>query len=117
MTGGRVVVLGSTGVNFAAGMSGGIAYVYDRERVFDGRCNLDMVDLEGVGDPKEALELRKLIEAHLRYTSSQLARRILEDWEGSLPFFVKVFPMEYRRALGRMTREDLATERQEVVHG
>ena len=117
MTGGRVVVLGSTGVNFAAGMSGGIAYVFDRDRVFDGRCNLDMVDLEGVEDPKDALELRKLIEAHRRHTGSALAGRILEDWEGSLPFFVKVFPMEYRRALGRMTREDLATERQEVVHG
>jgi glutamate synthase domain-containing protein 2/glutamate synthase domain-containing protein 1/glutamate synthase domain-containing protein 3 len=117
MTGGRVVVLGSTGVNFGAGMSGGIAYVYDRDRTFDGRCNLDMVDLEGVTEPREVAELKRYIERHQRYTASGRAEQILSDWEGSLPYFVKVFPMEYRRALGRMTQEDLATERQEVVHG
>jgi glutamate synthase domain-containing protein 3 len=117
MTGGRVVVLGSTGVNFAAGMSGGIAYVFDRDREFDGRCNLDMVDLEAVGDPRDIAELKGMIGAHLAHTGSRAAEGILGDWDASLPFFVKVFPMEYRRALGRMTREDEATERQEVVHG
>jgi glutamate synthase domain-containing protein 2/glutamate synthase domain-containing protein 1/glutamate synthase domain-containing protein 3 len=117
MTGGRVVVLGSTGVNFAAGMSGGIAYVYDRDREFDGRCNLDMVDLEVVSDPRDAAELRRLVEAHVQYTGSRTGAALLGAWDASLPFFVKVFPMEYRRALGRMTREDAATEREEVVHG
>ena len=117
MTGGRVVVLGSTGVNFAAGMSGGIAYVFDREREFDGRCNLDMVDLEAVSDPRDIAELKGMVGAHRAHTGSRGAEAILADWDASLPFFVKVFPMEYRRALGRMTREDEATERQEVVHG
>jgi glutamate synthase domain-containing protein 3 len=117
MTGGRVVVLGDTGLNFAAGMSGGIAYVYDPDRRFDLRCNLDMVDLELLTDPEDEAELKSLITRHLNHTGSKKARFILENWEASLPFFVKVFPMEYRRVLGLMSKEDEATEREEVQHG
>ncbi|MBI2437460.1 MAG: glutamate synthase large subunit [Lentisphaerae bacterium] len=117
MTGGRVVVLGATGLNFAAGMSGGIAYVYDENRRFDSCCNLDMVDLESVIEPPDIQELRSLIERHARLTGSRKAAGILERWEGSLPYFIKVFPMEYRRVLGRMTKEDEAIERQEPFHG
>ncbi len=117
MTGGRVVVLGQTGINFAAGMSGGIAYVYDRHQRLDSRCNLDMVDLELVSDPSDREELAHLIQNHLKYTGSPKAAEILDNWEDALPFFVKVFPMEYRRVLGKMTKEDEATERKEVQHG
>lgn len=114
MTGGRVVVLGETGVNFAAGMSGGVAYVYDPEAKLDGRCNLDMVDLELVTDEEDIAELRSLIMKHYQSTGSRGAGRILENWDDCLPSFVKVFPMEYRRVLGRMMKEDDETEREEV---
>jgi glutamate synthase (NADPH/NADH) large chain len=117
MTGGRVVVLGETGNNFAAGMSGGIAYVYDPHRRFDSLCNLEMVDLELVREESDINELRGLIEKHLHYTGSGKAADILEHWDACLPFFVKVFPMEYRRVLGMMSKEDEATEREEVQHG
>jgi len=116
MTGGRVVVLGETGVNFAAGMSGGIAYVYDPDSVFDPRCNLDMVDLEIVEEPGDVEELRGMIQRHMEYTGSSRAWQILGNWEACLPLFVKVFPMEYRRVLGRMTVQDEAVERAEVVN-
>ena len=117
MTGGRVVVLGSTGDNFGAGMSGGLAYIYDEGRNFDARCNLDMVDLELMVGERDKAELRGLLERHVRHTGSKKAQRILADWENQLPYFIKVFPMEYRRVLGQMMREDEATERAEVVHG
>jgi glutamate synthase domain-containing protein 2/glutamate synthase domain-containing protein 1/glutamate synthase domain-containing protein 3 len=117
MTGGRVVVLGETGINFAAGMSGGIAYVYDPGQQFDNRCNLDMVDLELVTDGMDAEELKEMITRHFRYTESKRAFQILENWDATLPYFVKVFPMEYRRVLGMMSKEDEATEREEVQHG
>jgi glutamate synthase domain-containing protein 3 len=117
MTGGRVVILGRTGLNFGAGMSGGIAYVYDEDRRFDSRCNLDMVDLELLEDPQDLAELRQLLARHVHYTGSRKAERILDDWPERASSFVKVFPMEYRRVLGRMMRDDEATERQEVVHG
>ena len=117
MTGGRVVVLGDTGINFAAGMSGGIAYVFDPEQRFDSRCNLDMVDLELVRDENDIVELRGMITRHVHYTESKKARAILENWDANLPFFIKVFPMEYRRVLGKMSKEDEATEREEVQYG
>jgi glutamate synthase domain-containing protein 2/glutamate synthase domain-containing protein 1/glutamate synthase domain-containing protein 3 len=117
MTGGRVVVLGETGINFGAGMSGGIAYVYDPEQKFDQRCNLEMVDLEGITDPDEAEEIKGMIARYYEYTQSGKARDILDNWDESLPSFVKVFPMEYRKVLGKMIREDIETERQEIQHG
>jgi len=115
MTGGRVVVLGRTGINFGAGMSGGIAYVYDETGLFDERCNLEMIDLEVI-PPGEDTELKALLERHVAYTGSPFARRLLANWSEALPFFIRVFPMEYRRALGRMSPDDLATIRKEAPH-
>jgi len=111
MTGGLVVVLGPTGVNFAAGMSGGIAYVYDPKQDFDLRCNLDMVDIEPVNQHQDIATLEQMIEHHLRYTDSPRARWMLDNWAETLTLFVKVMPMEYRRALGQMAKEDLDSRR------
>jgi glutamate synthase (NADPH/NADH) large chain len=126
MTGGVVVVLGQTGRNFAAGMSGGIAYVLDESDDFDIRCNMAMVELEPIPDEDRAMEdshqrgdlethgrvdimsdmtgydslrLRKLIENHMHFTDSDRARHILDNWDTYLPKFVKVMPVDYRRAL------------------
>ena len=102
MTGGRVVVLGPTGVNFAAGMTGGIAYVYDSRNDFDLRCNTDTVDLETVaeGTPEEA-ELLGLIRRHAEAAQSPLAERLLAGWSEERSRFVRVIPIEYRRIVGR----------------
>ncbi|MFI3290788.1 MAG: glutamate synthase large subunit [Opitutales bacterium] len=107
MTGGRVFVLGETGFNFAAGMTGGLAYVYDATSDFDMRCNLQSVDLDTViaGSEDEA-ELKQAIEAHYNLTSSEIAKEILDDWSNALPKFVKVFPVEYRKALARLASEE-----------
>ena len=102
MTSGIVVVLGDTGKNFAAGMSGGIAYVYDPFELFDSRCNLAMVELEGVWDSKDQNVLHDLIQQHYRLTKSTLAQNILDNWEVQYPQFVKVVPIEYRKVLERM---------------
>jgi len=115
MTGGRVAILGPTGVNFAAGMSGGIAYVFDETGLFDDCCNLGMVDLELMTDPADQEELRRMIEDHVAHTGSRRGREILADWEHCLHHFVKVFPTDYKRALGMLSREDEAVEREEVV--
>ncbi len=104
MTGGRVVVLGPTGRNFAAGMSGGIAYVLDETNEFPTRINTQMVDVERVEDPKEAAELRGLIEKHVKYTGSEHATNILAAWETKLPKFVRVIPKDYKRALACLKR-------------
>ena len=106
MTGGVVVVLGPTGNNFAAGMSGGLAYVYDETELFDTRCNLDMVDVESVWQEEDVKRLRAMIESHFRYTGSQRAAQILENWESRLPLFVKIMPIEYRKSLERMRMEE-----------
>src|SRR4030042_7188070 len=106
MTGGIVPVIGSTGHNFAAGMSGGIAYVYDETQLFDTRCNLDMVDLERVWNETDQRQLRDLLEDHFRYTNSSRAKFILDNWEAHLPLFVKVMPIDYRRVLERMRLEE-----------
>ena len=99
MTGGRVVILGPTGRNFAAGMSGGIAYVYDDDNDFITRCNLGMVVLEKVETAEDTAELKGLIERHQDKTGSSVAARILESWDESLPKFVKVMPVDYKRVL------------------
>ena len=99
MTGGRVVVLGETGVNFAAGMSGGIAYVWDPHGRFPGRCNPDMIELEQMESEAERSEVRRMIERHLEHTGSVPARTVLADWERSANDFVKVMPTEYKRVL------------------
>jgi glutamate synthase (NADPH) large chain len=98
MTGGTVVVLGDTGRNFAAGMSGGIAYVYDVKGKFDKNCNKEMVDLDPVSD-EDAINLKKMIEKHLQYTGSTVAKFVLGDFENQLQHFVKVFPKDYKKAL------------------
>lgn len=106
MTGGRAVILGPTGRNFAAGMSGGIAYVYDKVGDFaTARCNLEMVELEAVTAPDDIAELRHLIEQHIAYTDSAIAKQILEDWSYTLSQFVKVMPTDYKKALERLARE------------
>jgi glutamate synthase domain-containing protein 3 len=106
-----VVVLGRTGVNFAAGMSGGIAYVYDPMQDFDLRCNLDMVDIEPVREPEDVETVKSMIERHRRHTGSVRAGLLLDNWAETLSLFVKVMPMEYRRALGQMAKEDLDSRR------
>ncbi len=101
-----LVVLGATGVNFAAGMSGGVAYVFDETELFDTRCNLDMVDVESVWAEEDKRQLRAILENHIRYTRSPRAAMILENWEARLPQFVKVMPIDYRKVLERMRLEE-----------
>jgi glutamate synthase (NADPH/NADH) large chain len=138
MTGGCVVVLGNTGRNFAAGMSGGVAYVLDEDGMFEKRCNLAMVDLEPITDEDDALEkfdnqggdleshglvdlmhdlsrhdemrLKTLIESHHRHTGSTKAAAILEKWSAYRSRFVKVMPVEYRKALQQMQEKSRETE-------
>jgi glutamate synthase (NADPH/NADH) large chain len=98
MTGGRVVILGDTGRNFAAGMSGGIAYVYDVKGNFDIMCNKEMVDLDPVTEA-DAEELKRMIQNHFDYTGSTVARFVLEDFENQLKNFIKVFPKDYKKVL------------------
>jgi glutamate synthase domain-containing protein 3 len=105
MTGGTVVVLGRTGVNFAAGMSGGVAYVLDEDQLFDTKCNLEMVDIEPVTAEADRARLRELVERHVKHTASEHASRILRDWSQVLPWFVKVMPVDYRKALERIAKE------------
>lgn len=109
MTGGVAVVLGRTGFNFAAGMTGGIAYVYDESGDFDRRCNLASVDLECVrpGSADDA-RLRELVGRHLELTGSERARELIDCWDETLLKFVKVFPVEYRKALGAAAGENPA---------
>jgi glutamate synthase (NADPH) large chain len=98
MTGGTVVILGETGRNFAAGMSGGIAYVYDVKAQFATLCNMEMVDLDAV-EADDVSSLKKMIEEHYQYTGSTVAKFVLDDLENQLRHFVKVFPKDYKRAL------------------
>lgn len=123
MTGGTVVVLGKTGRNFAAGMSGGIAYVYDEDGQFASRCNTSMVSLERIGttaeqkaqaartllhqDQTDEALLRKLLEEHNRWTGSRRARELLDTWGTSRQKFLKVFPNEYKRALAEMYEREV----------
>ncbi len=99
MTGGRVVVIGQTGRNFAAGMSGGIAYVYDDNSMFARLCNTDMVSLEKPDQPEDRETIKRLLENHVKLTGSTVAKAILDDWENELRWFVKVMPNDYRRVL------------------
>ncbi|HEY1104303.1 MAG TPA: glutamate synthase subunit alpha, partial [Burkholderiaceae bacterium] len=124
MTGGTVAVLGKTGRNFAAGMSGGIAYVYDEDGQFAKRCNTAMVTLEKVltakeqetavdravwhRDQSDEAQLKKLLEDHNRWTGSKRARELLDNWAEARLKFVKVFPTEYKRALGEISARNKA---------
>ncbi|MCM8780104.1 MAG: hypothetical protein NC914_03035, partial [Candidatus Omnitrophica bacterium] len=115
MTGGRVVVLGKTGRNFAAGMSGGIAYVYDSRQDFKEKCNLDMVELEKVNE-EDAQTIKTLLSEHYRYTQSCIAKGILDDFQNQFRIFIKVMPIEYKRVLGQ-TKKVLRPELVEVSDG
>jgi glutamate synthase (ferredoxin) len=99
MTGGRVVILGQTGRNFAAGMSGGVAYILDEAGDFRSKCNPQMVDLERLEDAGEIEEIRRMIQTHLDYTQSRRAAQVLENWERLAQQFVKVMPRDYKRVL------------------
>ncbi|MCK4993155.1 MAG: hypothetical protein KAS29_21805, partial [Bacteroidales bacterium] len=145
MTGGVVVVIGQTGRNFAAGMSGGIAYVLDEAGDFESRCNMAQVALEPIASEAEALEaldhqgldlethgrvdikhslsqndqkiLRTLIERHIHYTNSARGKMILENWDSYLPKFTKVMPVDYKRALLEMEAEINAGKDKEHANG
>ena len=106
MTGGRAVILGSTGRNFAAGMSGGIAYVLDENGDFSNYCNTETVDLVALDDKNEIKVLETMIRKHANYTQSERAWKILAFWEEMVPNFVKVFPRDYRRMLEAMKRAE-----------
>jgi glutamate synthase (ferredoxin) len=111
MTGGNVVILGPTGRNFAAGMSGGVAYVLNDKGDFAERCNIEMVDLEPLADPEEATRVKALIERHRDLTGSNLADALLSDWPRHQAQFVKVYPKDYRRmqeAIRRATEAGLS---------
>ena len=117
MTGGTVVILGETGQNFAAGMSGGVAFIYDKNSIFEKKCNLSMVTLEKVKSAEvqtdepmhlntpDELILKELIENHYKYTQSEIAKQILDNWNVSLDLFIKVMPIEYRRALNELNQK------------
>ncbi len=118
MTGGRVVVLGRTGRNFAAGMSGGLAYVLDEAGGFEKVCNRELVSLARLEDPEEIAAVRRLVERHVACTRSALGQRVLEGWEELLPRFVCVVPNDYRRvvqAQERMRRRGLSPEQAEMA--
>ncbi len=112
MTGGRVVVLGPTGRNFAAGMSGGVAYVYDPEHTFDYFCNMDMVELGLVEDSVSRKELHELILQHAEMTGSKLAHRMLNEWSHCVDDFIQVVPIEYKRVL---QEEQMAKLREKIA--
>ncbi|XP_027338978.1 glutamate synthase [NADH], amyloplastic isoform X1 [Abrus precatorius] len=114
MTGGTVVVLGKTGRNFAAGMSGGIAYVLDVDGKFQSRCNLELVDLDKVEEEEDIITLTMLIQQHQRHTNSVVSKEVLDNFESLLPKFIKVFPREYKRALASMKSAE--TSKDAAVH-
>jgi glutamate synthase domain-containing protein 3 len=119
MTGGRVVILGPTGLNFAAGMSGGIAYVWDAAGDLAGKCNMDMIDLDPVESDEDVSELFEMIECHEKFTGSAVARKVLDEWPAVLKQFVKVMPVDYKRILGERREHDesMESEVHEERHG
>jgi glutamate synthase (NADPH) large chain len=107
MTGGRVVVLGNTGSNFAAGMSGGVAYVLNENGDFDYYCNMGMVELSLVDDHGDVNELLELIDRHYKLTGSKKAKMILDDTKKYLPMFIKVIPYDYKKVLQEQKLEEI----------
>ena len=115
MTGGRAIILGATGRNFAAGMSGGLAYVWDRDGEFRLRCNLTMVELDRVESEQDIGELLEMITLHHQYTGSRVAQQVLDDWTRIVNReFVKVIPLDYRRV--QHERADRDEEMDTAVH-
>jgi glutamate synthase domain-containing protein 3 len=115
MTGGIVVVLGRTGRNFAAGMSGGLAFVLDASGDFATRCNRALVELAPVAETSDAALLKRLIERHARYTGSARARHVLAHWEDALREFVRIVPTEYLKAM--RTSPEWSTRQESERHG
>ncbi|KAJ6418791.1 hypothetical protein OIU84_002048 [Salix udensis] len=115
MTGGTVVILGKTGRNFAAGMSGGVAYVLDLDGKFKSRCNLELVDLDKVEEEEDIMTLKMMIQQHQRHTNSHLAREVLADFDNLLPKFIKVYPRDYKRVLANMKEESASKEAAELA--
>lgn len=115
MTGGHVVVIGRTGRNFAAGMSGGIAYVYDADGTFKSRCNLGMVELGPITEKRDFENVRGLLEKHLKFTESTVAKSILDDWDNAAKKFVRVMPLEYRLVLEKIEMKKRELEKLESV--
>ena len=105
MTGGRVLILGPTGRNFAAGMSGGIAYVLDDINSLRIRTNLGTVELEPLVDSQDILEVHSLVSSHAEMTQSPIAKKLLEEWEASVAKFVKVIPTDYKRVLAEQAKQ------------
>ncbi|MDD5669377.1 MAG: hypothetical protein PHE58_05040, partial [Candidatus Omnitrophica bacterium] len=99
MTGGRIVILGATGRNFAAGMSGGIAYVYNQDGTFKNKCNHEMVELQSSLDDEDVVTLKRLISNHYKYTKSARSKIMMDGFHNHLKHFVKVMPLEYKRVL------------------
>jgi glutamate synthase (NADPH/NADH) large chain len=114
MTGGRVVVLGKTGKNFAAGMSGGIAYVLDPEHALERLCNREMVELETL-EEEDKIEVKNMIERHFKYTGSDPAEWVLENWDSAIDLFVKVMPRDYKAVLQKAKAGKNGTAKAEVV--
>lgn len=109
MTGGRVVVLGSTGRNFGAGMSGGAAYIWDTDGDFTSKCNTGTFELETVQSDADISELKNMIQKHEKYTGSVVARKILDNWSSELQTFIKVMPTDYKRVLEELAAEEALT--------
>ena len=105
MTGGTAVILGPTGRNFAAGMSGGFAFVYDPRDQLLGNCNLEMVELEKVVETEDINNLKNLLMKHHKYTGSTVAATLLQNWDDELARFVKVMPIDYKRAMAEQKKE------------
>ena len=99
MTGGRTIVLGKTGRNFAAGMSGGVAYVLDEDGDFDFYCNMEMIELTLIEDSMDSKEVQGLIANHYKYTNSKRAKHILDNWSSYVDKFKKIVPIEYKKVL------------------
>jgi len=107
MTGGRALILGETGRNFAAGMSGGIAWVYNPNNTFAGNCNTEMADLDTLTLHDEQ-EITSLLQEHVRLTGSTLAQHILDNWKAAAAEFVKVYPKEYKKVLEKMQYQTIS---------
>ena len=105
MTGGRVLVLGETGRNFAAGMSGGIAFIHDADKVFEKNCNISMVEIEAITEDDDIGLIKKLLKNHFNYTGSTVAKKIFDHFNRELIHFVKVMPKDYKKALIEVRRK------------
>ncbi len=117
MTGGVAVVLGETGRNFAAGMSGGIAYVLDEHGGFKKLVNTEMVEFEDMSNPDDQQRLFKLVSDHVRYTGSTRGQYVLDNWDRLLSKFVKIMPTDYKRAMAEMKAEKMKLQQPGVLQG